>query len=119
MNKQKILIVEDDPNIREVMTMALEFEGFEVITSSNGKEGLEALNKGPRPNLILLDLMMPVMNGWEFMDNFKKLENFNKIPVLVVSAYSEKAKSINSTAFVPKPVDLDTLLNFVRRYIEK
>ena len=116
--QKKILVIEDDPNIREVMTMALEFEGFKVISSGNGKEGLEALQSGPLPNLILLDLMMPVMNGWEFMESFKKLEEYNKIPVLVVSAYSEKAKSVECTAFVPKPVDLETLLGFVRRYIE-
>jgi two-component system chemotaxis response regulator CheY len=119
MSKQRILIIEDDPNIREVMIMALQFEGFEVYSASNGKEGLEALESGPRPNLILLDLMMPVMSGWEFIDNFKQLENFKNIPVVIVSAFFEKAKTVECTAFVPKPVDLETLLEHVRRHIEK
>jgi CheY-like chemotaxis protein len=119
MSKQRILIIEDDPNIRDVMIMALQFEGYETSSASNGKEGLEALEVGLRPNLILLDLMMPVMSGWEFIDNFKHLEKFNNIPVVVVSAFSEKAKSVECTSFVPKPVDLDTLLEYVRRHIEK
>jgi CheY-like chemotaxis protein len=115
MNKKKILIVEDDVNIREVLKLALDFEGYDVVTAQNGKEGLEALEKNPSAGLILLDLMMPVMNGWEFVDELKSRNQFQHFPIIVVSAYSERAKTIDCTDFVLKPLELDNLLDSVKK----
>lgn len=67
MNCRSILIIEDEKAIRETFRLALEMEGYQVNEASNGKEGLEALSTMPRPCVILLDLMMPVMNGWAFI----------------------------------------------------
>jgi two-component system response regulator CpxR len=114
--ENKILIIEDDANIRDVLKLALNFEGYDVVTAKNGKEGLEILEKDAPPGLILLDLMMPVMNGWEFVEALKDRRIFSKVPIVVVSAYSERAKVIDCTDFVLKPLDLDTLLNSVKKH---
>lgn len=114
MTKKKILVIEDDANIREVLKLALDFEGYDVVTAQNGKEGIEALAKNPGTGLILLDLMMPVMNGWEFVEHLKSRNQFEKVPIIVVSAYSERAKSIDCTDFVLKPLELDNLLHSVK-----
>lgn len=112
MSNKQVLVVEDDSNIREVLKLALEFEGYEAILAKNGREGLDVL-PSIKPGLILLDLMMPVMNGWEFVDEIKKHPVYKNIPIVVVSAYSERAKAIECNQFVQKPLELDTLLQAV------
>lgn len=114
MTKKRILIVEDDASIRDVLKLALEFEGYEVAIAKNGKEGLEMLSQ-TNPGLILLDLMMPVMNGWEFVEHLKNENLFKKYPVIVVSAYSERAKAIDCKDFVMKPLELEQLLESVKK----
>jgi two-component system response regulator MprA len=115
MSNKKILIVEDDANIRDVLKLALEFEGYEVVTAKNGKEGLDLLAETD-PGLILLDLMMPIMNGWEFVDHLKEKNLYAKYPVIVVSAYSERAKIIECRDFVQKPLELEELLTSVKTH---
>jgi CheY-like chemotaxis protein len=115
MANKRILIIEDDANIRDVLRLALQFEGYEVVSAKNGKEGVELL-ASTNPGLILLDLMMPVMNGWEFVDYLKNENLFNKYPVVVVSAYSERAKAIDCRDFVLKPLELEDLLISVNKH---
>ena len=81
-----ILVVEDNDDVREMMTVTLELEGHEVYTAANGRQALAQLENGLRPCVILLDLMMPVMNGWEFRSALQRDERFKDIPVVVVSA---------------------------------
>lgn len=119
MSLKQILVIEDDANIRDVLQLALNFEGYKVVTAKNGKEGLEILSKMSHPGLILLDLMMPVMNGWEFVDAFKKIKEFANIPIVVVSAYSEKARAIECNDFVLKPLELETLLSSVKKHFKE
>ena len=116
MNKKKILIVEDDANIREVLELALEFEGYDIVCAVNGKDGVDQLAKGINPDLILLDLMMPVMNGWEFVEKLSMDQKNKNIPVVVVSAFIEKNTPIKCSAYVAKPVDLTHLLNTVKEH---
>jgi CheY-like chemotaxis protein len=113
-----VLIVEDDRDIRESLQEILEFEGYEVLTATNGKEGVEALSRMPRPCLILLDLMMPVMNGWQFLEAQKSNHCLATIPVVVVSAVSERDKAAGAAAFIKKPVDLESLLKTVEKYCQ-
>lgn len=115
MTQKEILLVEDDENIQDVVKLALEFEGYKVVSANNGKEALNILSS-LNPGLILLDLMMPVMNGWEFMEEFRKRDTAKDIPVVVISAYSERAVNIDCTEFVQKPLELDTLLNAVKKH---
>jgi|SRR5690606_9854498 len=117
MPKQQILIIEDDAHIMDVMKLSLELEGFEVIEAKNGKEGLELLNKGLRPHLIILDLMMPVMNGWEFLENIKPNPEISEIPLVVASAFSDKTANLKHSPFLEKPIELEALLSTVKKYI--
>lgn len=113
---KRILVVEDEQVIRETFQLALEIEGYQVDVASNGKEGLDLLCAIPKPCLILLDLMMPVMNGWEFMDEIKKIPALADIPIVVVTAFSEKARGIKEHVVLPKPVDLTVLFSTVEKW---
>jgi CheY-like chemotaxis protein len=115
---RSILIVEDDEGIRETLQYALELEGYQVQTASNGQEGLQRLGQMEPPCLVLLDLMMPVMNGWEFADALSHNITLATIPIVVVSAYSERANAIRSREIIKKPVDLDVLFQTVRKWCQ-
>lgn len=104
-----ILVIEDDPVIRETIQLALELEGYRVVTASHGGEGLRCLSQIRRPCLILLDLMMPVMDGFEFLRQFKKESRLASIPVVVITAFDELAKNIGVSAVIKKPLNLDVL----------
>ena len=106
-----VLVVEDEQDIRETLRDILEMEGYRVRCASNGKEALDALAEMPRPRLILLDLMMPVMSGYELLQALRANDDLSSIPVTVVSAVGEKLSA--GTAVLRKPVDLETLLHAV------
>lgn len=110
---KSILIVEDDKPIREMMKTLLEIEGYNVYAAANGEEGLGLLRSSVPPCLILLDMMMPKMNGWSFLDELRSKPELEKIPVVIVSAYKEIAMSVRPKAFVPKPVQLSSLLKAI------
>ncbi len=116
MKCNSILIVEDDPEIREVLKMSIELEGYKVVTAANGQEGIEALRSVARPCLILLDLMMPVMNGWEFAEAIEADMILAQIPVVVVTAYPDKAESIKSKSILKKPVDMNAMFHIIKEY---
>lgn len=113
-----VLIVEDDPDIRDTFRLLLEDRGYAVATACNGREALDELSTMERrPCLILLDLMMPVMSGPEFLEVVKNDPKRRGIPVLIVSAYAELADdSTLAEGFLKKPVSLETLLSWVARY---
>jgi len=115
--RRTVLIVDDDESIREVMSMMLEIENFEIILAENGKDALTKLAEAPiLPCLILLDLMMPVMNGWQFVEEKEKVDAFAAIPVVVVTAFRDKADSIKADDIVLKPIEYEGLLKTVRKY---
>jgi len=113
---RSILIVEDEDAIRESLQMLLELEGYHVFTASNGEEGLRVLRTMTHPCLVLLDLLMPVMNGMEFMVAKSHEDMIASIPVCVVSAVAEKPDMAKANAFVKKPFDFDGLLKLIRSY---
>jgi CheY-like chemotaxis protein len=112
---KRILIVEDDKAIRDMMKSVLEVEGYTVLAASNGKMGIEALKGQESPNVILLDMMMPVMNGWDFLDFLRSNSLTRQIPVVIVSAYGEIARSVKPQGFVPKPIQLKALLDAIEK----
>jgi CheY-like chemotaxis protein len=119
MKLQYILIVEDDEFIREASRALLELEGFSVEACANGREALIALEQQHAPCLILLDMMMPIMNGREFMIEFaKRPHTIAPIPVYLVSANaSEKAgEEIGCLGFLKKPFEAEALLAIVRAH---
>ena len=116
-NQQTILLIDDDPSIREVMSLALETRGIEVLTAVNGKEGLDVLELHPETSLILLDLLMPVMDGWDFIKSVGENQNLNQIPIIVTTASSVAPKSIGKTVILHKPLDLTILYNEVEKHV--
>ena len=86
MTAPTVFIIEDDPDTREMLGKFLELEGYQVETAVNGQQALERLKNGVRPSVILLDLMMPVMDGFDFIDHMQRNELWRNIPVLVVTA---------------------------------
>jgi CheY-like chemotaxis protein len=111
-----ILIVEDDADLREMMAQLLSIEGFPTETVANGREALEYLSRGRFPQVILLDLMMPVMDGWEFRRQQRDHPAFSSLPVVVLSAFDGSRIAELGTAVLKKPLDFDRLLEMVRRY---
>nr|WP_216618559.1 response regulator [Corallococcus carmarthensis] len=113
-----VLVVDDDPDILEALSEILEAEGFEIRRARNGKEALERLDPDP-PDLILLDLMMPVMDGWEFAQRMRqKPPAVAGIPLIVLSAdrnVGSKAKDIGAVGHLAKPFELNDLLSMVRQ----
>ena len=115
-----VLIVEDDEDLREMMAQLLTLEGFEAATVSNGREALDYLHHATAPDLILLDLMMPVMDGWEFRRQQDADPTLARVPVIVLSALDQvRAAKIHAAAFLKKPLDFDRLLSLVRTYCQE
>ena len=105
---QLVLVVDDNDDIREMEAQALETDGYRVSTAPNGRVALE-LAHARRPNLILLDLMMPVMTGWEFLGALREVPALASVPVVVVTALDD-AYPEGAVAFVRKPFFIETLL---------
>ena len=113
---QSILVVEDDEDIRSAMIDVLESEGYHTESATNGQEALDLLKEIRKPCLVLLDMMMPIMNGREFLDRITEDSYLAPLPVLVVSAVADKADTHGAIGFVKKPVDIDVVLKFVDEY---
>lgn len=113
---QSILVVEDDADIRNVMVDVLESEGYHAEAATNGKEALDLLHKISKPCLVLLDMMMPIMNGREFLDKVMEDSVLAPIPVLIVSAIADKTNTKGAVGFLKKPVDIEMVLEMVNQY---
>jgi CheY-like chemotaxis protein len=112
-----VLIVEDDADLREMMAQLLTLEGYAAATVSNGREALAYLRDNAAPDVILLDLMMPVMDGWEFRREQQRDAEMAGVPVIILSALDQpRAADVNADAFLKKPLDFDRLLELIRRY---
>ncbi|HEX7942996.1 MAG TPA: response regulator [Gemmatimonadaceae bacterium] len=111
-----ILIVDDDPDLLDVTSFVIENEGMAVETASNGEEALALLRAGRIPGLVLLDLMMPVMNGWEFLEEVAKDPSLKAVPVVVLTA-AECGQVPGAMEVLNKPMDLMALLRVVARYV--
>lgn len=105
-----VLLVEDDLAIREALSELLQDEGYLVQTAVHGQAAIDALISGARPRMILLDLMMPVMDGWQFMSALHAHDAWANIPVIVVSAAKE-AMPAGACRCLSKPVDLGVLFD--------
>ena len=110
----KILLVEDDIDIQDNLRAFLEMENFEVEAVCNGKQAIELMQKEGLPRLILLDLMMLIMNGYEMLAEMKKINLFkgNPSPIILLSAATDIEETARQqvTKFIRKPIALDKLL---------
>jgi CheY-like chemotaxis protein len=112
-----ILVVDDDPAIRDVVVDILEMSDYAVRTASNGAEALDEIRQR-RPSAVLLDLMMPVMNGWEFLRQCRNEQCCAPVPVVIMSAARDAgtvADELGAQAFLPKPFELDDILTVIDR----
>jgi DNA-binding response OmpR family regulator len=113
--KRSVLIIEDDEDVRETLAQILEDEGLSTLAARNGQEALDLLHtEGVNPSLILLDLMMPVMNGWEFRRQMESDASIPQTPVVVMSARS-RDHTVASAAWLQKPLRVDELLTTIQR----
>lgn len=106
---ESVLIVDDDVDGVDALRYLLESQGYRVQSAGNGREALAYLREGARPSVVILDLAMPVMNGWQFLAVREGDEALASIPVIVVTA-SQPAPGAESEMVMTKPVDLDVLL---------
>jgi two-component system chemotaxis response regulator CheY len=114
-----VLIVDDDPDVRDVLGQFLTLEGFSVETARNGREALERLHNGELPGLILLDLMMPVMDGCTFRLEQAQDPHIAAIPVVVISAVHDanrRASKMGVDGCMMKPLEFDRLAGLVSQY---
>jgi signal transduction histidine kinase len=117
-DRERILLVEDDRSIREVLRGILEEEGYAVTTADNGRRALDCLLAGEAPDIIVLDLRMPIMDGWQFRAAQKADPALAGIPVLAMSADgSAKAEAIDAAAYLRKPLSTGALLAAIRRIL--
>src|SRR5215210_4321884 len=111
-----VLVVEDDEDMRELMNQFLHLEGFSPATARNGLEALNMLRSGIYPKVILLDLMMPIMDGWAFRRAQRTDPAIATIPVVVLSAAGvDRLAEIEAAAAFTKPVNFERVLQTVRR----
>jgi CheY-like chemotaxis protein len=117
MSLPTVFIIEDDVDTRDMLAKFLELEGYRVELASNGRQALDLLSTGAAANVIVLDLMMPVMDGWEFRRRQIEDARLRNIPTIVVSAAGrERLAQINADAYLSKPVDMDELLERVSQF---
>jgi len=113
----RVLVVDDDDTIRELIATALSDEGYEIQTAMHGADALHLIARWP-PDLILLDMRMPVMDGWEFSEAYRQLPG-PQAPIVVLTAGRDAANAASQVAaagFVSKPFDLNSLLEIVARF---
>ncbi len=108
---RNVLVVDDDETIREVIAEVLRDEGYIVACAENGEQALRELNCGLHADLVLLDLMMPVMSGWELIEELQADSKLSQIPIIIVSAMT----CPGAAEHLAKPIDLKRLLDTVGR----
>jgi CheY-like chemotaxis protein len=112
---RRVLVVEDDLDSSELVVAVLEFEGFEPVVARNGREALDLLATGLRPEAILLDLMMPLMDGRQFRSRQRIRPDIAVIPVIICSAEEPLAATdLDAYAILRKPIDFDVLVALLR-----
>jgi CheY-like chemotaxis protein len=114
----KILVVEDESNMRFLLRMILESDGYEVVEAKHGAAALECV-KEESPDLVVTDLMMPVMNGRELIERLRSDDETAAIPILVVTSNPSAEVPSGADATLPKPFDLDALLDTARSLCRK
>src|SRR5262245_52301580 len=107
-----VFVIDDDESMREAVTEVLEAEGYRLRRAAHGLDGVTVLGSSPKPIVILLDLMMPVMDGWEFHEAQKRDPALADIPVYVFTAANQlRPAPVDDRHVIRKPIELDSLLS--------
>lgn len=112
-----ILVVEDDSDVRDAIVTVLERQGWATVTVADGAEAVAQLEQ-LQPRLVLIDLMMPRMSGWELLQHLRETREWGEIPTLVLTGFPRENLRVTADAVLHKPVDYDRLIKAVRRLIE-
>jgi CheY-like chemotaxis protein len=118
MANRRVLVVDDDPQIRGSLVRLLELESYHVSEAADGGDALMFLRANPRPCCIILDLMMPGMNGWQFADELSRDASLSGIPMVIISAQQQvrrAAAGILALDYLEKPINVDRLLDAVNQ----
>ena len=116
---ESILIIEDDDDLRDSLFELISLKGYKVEAVANGREALERLADVPVPCLIILDLMLPVISGWEFRRQQLSDPRLSKIPTVILSGISNletESRRLQAIACVSKPIDFDLLFKTIDEY---
>jgi CheY-like chemotaxis protein len=121
-NNTRILVVDDDSSSVKLLKLNLETYGFDVVTTTNGRDGLEKASS-ELPDVIILDVRMPELNGWQVCEKLKKDPQTGAIPVIFFTAYSqktdfEKSKKLGAALFLNKPLDPEELVEKIREILD-
>ncbi len=119
--RKKVLIVDDQPSIVTTLTFQVQNAGYDVLTASNGELALKILME-QMPDLVLMDVMMPKMNGWEVCRRIRSIESMKELPIFVVTslhgdAETAIAKNSGANEFLVKPIKTDDLVKRLRKYL--
>ena len=119
----KILIVDDEPDLAETVRFSLELEGYSVLVATNGEEGLNVARQ-EKPDLILLDLMLPKLDGYKVCRLLKFDERYKSIPILMLTAKTQEkdkilGKETGANEYLTKPFDMDELMAKIKSYLSK
>ncbi|MBI3978821.1 MAG: response regulator [Chloroflexi bacterium] len=117
-SEKTVLVVDDEEDIRYLIALILESEGYRVETAMDGRAALTAIERR-MPDLIVLDMKMPIMNGWEFAREFRARHN-GQVPILVLTAADDarkRAEEIGAAGWLGKPFELDALVRAIGRYV--
>jgi CheY-like chemotaxis protein len=121
-HRHRILIVEDDQTLREALEIILRMEGYGVASADQGQHALDRLREGLQPCVILLDLAMPVKDGWQFRSEQVQDPNLARIPVIVCSATEAsqaRVQALGVEHLLRKPIGLDELMDVVSQYCQR
>jgi len=121
---KKILIVEDNPQNMKVVQMALRPHGYILLEATDGEEALEVINNGERPDLILLDIQLPKIDGFEVTRRLRQIPEFSHVPIIAVTAYAmrgdeEKIIGAGCDAYLPKPINTRELPRLVAEMLQR
>jgi CheY-like chemotaxis protein len=118
-NSEYVLIVEDDDDLRDGLAELLVDEGHTVRTASNGREALDYLSSHPAPCIIILDLMMPVMDGEQFRAEQLADPALSSVPIVVLTAShdgAQRAENLGAHEYLPKPIKVDALIDAIHAH---
>jgi CheY-like chemotaxis protein len=121
---RKVLVVDDDVRNIFALTSALEAHNMEVIHAENGQEGIDLLKSSPGVEAVLMDIMMPEMDGYEAITAIRQMEEFKQLPIIALTAKAMKADrdhclEVGASDYISKPLDIDQLLSLLRVWLYK
>lgn len=124
MDSPKILYIEDNPENRLLVRRILEAEGYDVVEASDGPSGLEIAAASPPPDLILLDINLPEMDGYELVGKLRQIPGLATTPIVALTAYAlkgdrERILAAGCEGYIQKPIDVDSLPAQVASFLKK